>query len=260
MPPPFDALKICRVISPSAELRNGATATIVFVDPHTAVQTTRHVHPWLVAGQSELFQKLFRPLFQNKNSRDQELMSATQDGITARWTTTKRYPQGAQGAKTRRSITVGPVKIPTLSVDPILYFLYVASLGNVTSVQTEAAFPTVLGCLALGGGLRRLRHACEAIVAREDVNYDSACNYMQLAQAHKAPLLLEMSLLTAAVGITSGEVLKTAGFQQLSAEEKSTVETVAKQLDTGRFAAPVNEGVTEMKDRDYYEKKMGSAK
>jgi hypothetical protein len=230
----------------------------LFVDPHTSVQTSRHVHPWIVAGQSELFQKLFRPLFQNKLTRDAPLASAMQDGVTARWTSTKRFPAGAQGAKGRRSITVGPVKIPTLSVDPILYFLYVASLGTVTSAQTEAAFPTVLGCLSLGGGLRRLRHACEAIVAREDVTYDSACSFMQLAQTHKAPLLLEMSLLTAAVGVSSGQVRKTAGFQQLNEDEKQTVEEVAKQLDTGRFAAPSDERVAEIKDRDYYERKMGS--
>jgi hypothetical protein len=192
---------------------HGATMNVLFCDPHTAQQCTHAVHPYVLMGACPLFYSLLKPITEGIKSEYQF------EGITAK----------ASGRSSRRGIIVGPVTVPMLSVKHLLHYLYT----GVLDVPPEAALTTMLGAQALR--LSHLQAHCEAVVAREEVNFSSCSHFITLAAAHNAQMLLELSQLTAALGLP--EVSKTQGFQLLSPEEQREIERVAQELK-GSWVSP----------------------
>lgn len=222
-------------------------ATILFVDPHTGQEMTHPAHTWVLANSCSVFAQLLRPLWTTVDGlRMQEIN--TLDGITAKVAHGKRVLpiiSGGTGATSyRRSVVIGPVRIPLLSVKPILSFLYTFEMNSVTR---DIALQVLIGATTLH--LTSLQRYCEAIVAREEVNFDSCCHYITLAKSYRAQLLEEMSLVTAAVGYHD-EVRRSAGFSNLPAEDQQTIEKIAGEV-RGLWSAPAA-AKTEQKSPEVY--------
>lgn len=216
----------------------GATMTVLFVDPHTKQQSAHALHPFLLTSASTFFADLLRPLLSGDRSTFQI------GPVAAKLT-------GAAGATaSKRAILVGPVSMPRLAVPNILRFLYSQELR----VPRETAFETMLGAHQLG--LPLLQAYCEAVVAREEVNYDTCCSFFSLARKYAASLLEEMSLLTAVSGYA--EVKHTMAYLGLSEEEKQSIDVVVAELGSDTWVPPP-QPTQELKPASTYEARFNAA-
>eukprot|EP00796_Vickermania_ingenoplastis_P010190 gene10190-7138_t len=213
--------------------RRGATVTVLFVDPHTKEQMTHSLHPAVLMGASPFFADLLRPLYHGQKTQCQV------GPVAAKITCSG--PLLASNSK--RAVLVGPVSIPKLAVQPILSFLYSQEL----KAPKEVAYVTMLGAHQLD--LPLLQGYCEAIVAREEVNYESCCSFYYLARKYEAFLLEEMSLLTAVAGYST--VRFTVGYKSLSEEDRNHIDDVANELGSSSWVPPPAP-TTEMKPPDTY--------
>ncbi|KAG8348973.1 Galactose oxidase central domain [Trypanosoma vivax] len=202
------------------ESGSGATATVLFVDPHTKQQVAYSLHPFILMSSNTLFNDLLRPLMSG------EKMMFQVGTVTARLTAS-----GLRAAScSKRGIVIGPVPVPYMAVGPIIRYLYTGKLH----IPREAVFSTMLGARRLG--IPALQAYCESILAREEVNYDTAAHFYTLAGKYQAPLLQEIALLTAVLGYAS--VRHTTGMKELSAHEAREIAAVAQELGTDTRMAP----------------------
>ena len=249
----------------------GATASIVFEDKDTHLETTIAAHPLLLANSCEYFRQLLRPLLlarppsssssaslggggdaSSSNNNATVKQSHSCGGVTA-----KRTPNAAPTSK--RSIVVAKVPIPRLGTRHVMRYLYTR---DPSAVPPEDALMTMIA--ASGLGLFGLQTHCEAIVAREEVTFDTACAYITLAAAHKAPLLSELSILTAALGLLEPGLCMEASipFTNLPPPTQAVVRSIAAQLQ-GKWAPPPQQqqldGVAQQQDAAVYQGRMSSA-
>jgi len=223
---------MCRLLDSGSH----ATATIVFQDPHTSHQSTHPVHPAVLAVSSKLFRQLIVPLIVDGKT------STTVGGISAK--------RSAGSASSRRGIIVGPVPVPTPSVKYVLRYLYRGALD----VPAEVALPTMIAASALD--LAPLQAHCESIVAREEVNFETSCSYLSLATSHKAMLLEELALLTAAIGYD--EVKGSVPFNGLPPTTQKIIQNAALELQ-GKWSAPLPKAQTEQQDPEVYQQRFAKS-
>lgn len=209
---------------------NLANVTMLVVDPHTKQQSAHILHSSVLMAASTLFTELLRPLYNSGKSSNQIGPIAA------------KISAGAQAASSaalitstsKRSILVGPVAIPLPAVQPILRFLYTQQLR----VPSEVALVTLMGAHQLG--LFQLQSYCEAVVAREEVNYDSCCSFYYLSKKYEAALLQEISLLTAVSGYST--VRYSPAYKTLSEEDKQSIDAVATELGSSSWVPPPQAG------------------
>jgi hypothetical protein len=222
----------------------GANATILFVDPHTERQVVHSANTVILMNASELFHQLLKPIVAvasgGGDAKQQQQQSHVVRGITATL---------GRSASSKRGIIIGPVPIPSLAVRHVLRFIYTAELD----VPPEAAFPTMMAAYTLR--LPRLQGFCESIIAREEVNFHTCCDFLSLAMTYQAPMLEELSLLTAGVGYA--EVSKSQSYQNLDAINKQRIDKIGMEL-RGHWVAPAAP-VTEHKSPSAYASRMQSA-
>lgn len=217
-----------------------ATVTVLFVDPHTKEQTSHALHPTVLMGGSPFFTDLLRPLYLGQKLQEQIGPVAAKVTCTGPLLT----------STAKRSVLVGPVSIPKIAIQPILRFLYT----QVLEAPKEVAYMTMLGAHQLD--LPHLQGYCEAIVAREEVNYESCCGFYHLARRHEAFLLEEMALLTAVSGFST--VRYTTGFKNLSEEERQNIEEVANELGSKSWVPPAA-GARDVKPPEVYAERWASS-
>ncbi|CAD2218424.1 hypothetical protein AGDE_09369 [Angomonas deanei] len=157
-----------------------ATATVLFVDPHTGQQTAHTLHPLLLSASSSFFADLLRPLYNGEKTQSQL------GPVAAKVTLPPGEHGGLLTSTSKRAVLVGPVSIPTLAVEPVLRFLYSMEL----QAPRDMVFDVLLGSHVLN--LPPLQAYCEAIVARTEVNYDTCCSFYYIARRYGASLLEEM--------------------------------------------------------------------
>ena len=212
------------------------SATVLFHDPHTDKQIAHSVHPFMVMHNCPVLRSLLKPLVDGTKQSNQ------QGTVLAK--------SGASGSKgSRRGLIIGPVRIPLLSVKPVLRYLYTLQFD----VSAEAAFPTLLAAHTLQ--LPLLQAYCESIVSRQQVNFDTCCEFLALSLNYDACLLEELSLLTAAVGFDT--VSKTSQFNLQSSAVRSRIEKVAKELK-GKWVPPPA-AQTEQKSAEVYARRFSSS-
>lgn len=214
----------------------GASATLVFEDVDTHIETIQAGHPFLLCIASDYFRQLLKPVvFEGKGAHQ------AHRGVTAR---------KMEGATGKRSIVVGKIPIPKRGVKYVMRYLYNRSL----SVPPEDALMTMIAANTLH--LPDLQAHCESIVAREEVNYESACAYCTLAHHHNAPLLAELSMLTAALGFFEPELFMqdSIPFTNLPEATKTSIKAIAAQLQ-GKWAPPA-ESITVQAAPDAYQRRM----
>jgi hypothetical protein len=239
-------------------------ATILFVDPYTGQEMAHPAHTWVLANSCQVFAQLLRPLWTTVDGiRMQD--TNTVDGITAKVAQGKRTAQigahqggggGGSGGQ-RRAVVIGPVRIPLLSVKPILEYLYTCGGGSsmAASISREVALQVLMGATTLH--LTTLQRYCEAVVAREEVTFASCCDFVTLAKSYHAQLLEEMSLITAAVGFED-DVKRSAGFANLDPNDQRTIEKIAAEI-SGTWAA-VSMAKTEQKSAEEYAARFGNSR
>lgn len=239
-----------------AESSAFANATVLFVDPHTGHEVSHAAHTWVLAASCDFFCRLLRPLWTEQGKTQSQL-----DGVTARVTNSKcLVPPASQGpAGSRRTIVIGPVKIPSLSVRAVLRYLYTATL----EVAPEYALQTLMAAHALG--LDTLRAHCESLVARQEVSFSTCCDFFTLARQYRAPMLEELSLLTAAAGYD--DVKKCHSFQLLEVDQRALIERIASDIVSSATGQRVmhqqNQQLpsppkTEQKPSEYYASRMNA--
>ncbi|CBH12397.1 hypothetical protein, conserved [Trypanosoma brucei gambiense DAL972] len=212
----------------------GATATVLFVDPHTKQQVSCSLHPFILTASNSFFKDLLRPLLTG------EKMAFQMGSVSAKLCAAGRYA----ASKSRRGIVVGPVPMPYLAVQPVLCFLYTRQL----QIPRESVFATMLGSRLLD--VAPLQAYCETILAREEVNYDTALHFFSLAGRYQAPLLQEIALLTAVMGY--GVIRPTMRTVDLSEEEVKEIAAVAEELGTDTWVPPPQTS-TVAKTREEYQ-------
>ncbi|EAN91060.1 hypothetical protein C3747_22g78 [Trypanosoma cruzi] len=215
------------------ESSNSATATVLFVDPHTKQKSVYSLHPFILMAASSFFNDLLRPLVSGEKT-------TFQVGPVA----AKMRSAGRGSSQTRRDILVGPVSVPYLAVKPLLRFLYTQRL----TVPREAVFATLLGSHLLD--VAPLQAYCESILAREEVNYDTAGQFYSLGRKYHAPLLQETALLTAVLGYA--EVCRSPAYKALSEKEAREIDAVAHELGATSWIAPP-QAVSEVKPAAVYQ-------
>ncbi|CUI14862.1 Hypothetical protein, putative [Bodo saltans] len=239
---------------------SSCNATILFVDPYTGQELAHPAHTWVLANACGVFAQLLRPLWTTIDGIRMQDVN-TVDGITAKIAAGKRTTQiggGGGGGSQRRAVVIGPVKIPLLSVKPILEYLYTCGGGGATlsaSISREAALQVLMGATTLH--LTTLQRYCESVVAREEVNFASCCDFVTLAKSYRAQLLEEMSLITAAVGYEE-EVKRSAGFANLGPSDQQVIEKIAAEIG-GTWAAAAA-GKTEQKSAEEYAARFGNSR
>eukprot|EP00744_Colponema_vietnamica_P006638 GILI01009626.1.p1 GENE.GILI01009626.1~~GILI01009626.1.p1 ORF type:complete len:775 (+),score=137.14 GILI01009626.1:76-2325(+) len=220
------------------ESGTGATATLIFEDIDTHIESAQAGHPILLCAAAAYFRPLLRPVVLDGQA------TSLAKGVTA-----KRV----EGVSGKRGIVVGKIPIPRLGVKYVMKFLYNRSL----SVPPEDALMTMIAASALG--LADLQAHCESIVAREEVNYDTACTYVTLAHHHNAPLLSELSLLTAALGFfePSLHMQDSIQFTNLPEATRTTISAIAAQLQ-GKWTPPPDTATVQASP-DTYQKRLQSS-
>jgi hypothetical protein len=222
----------------------GANATLLFVDPHTERQVVHSAHTSIIMNSSELFSQLLKPIVGHSSGPDASAKPPQQSNVVNGITATL-----GRSSSSKRGIIIGPVPIPSLAVRHILRFLYTAELD----VPPEAALPTMMAAFTLK--LPRLQAHCESIIAREEVNFSTCCDFLSLAISYQAPMLEELSLLTAGVGFS--EVSKQQPYQSLDASQKQRIDRIGLEL-RGHWVAPAAP-VTEQKSPSRYAARMQSS-
>ncbi|RNF26599.1 uncharacterized protein Tco025E_01131 [Trypanosoma conorhini] len=215
------------------ESANSATVTVLFVDPHTKQKSVYSLHPFILVAASSFFNDLLRPLLTGEKT-------TFQVGPVA----AKMKGAGRGPSQTRRDILVGPVSVPHLAVQPLLRFFYTQRL----TVPREAVFATLLGSYSLD--VAPLQAYCESILAREEVNYDTAAQFYSLAGRYNAPLLQETALLTAVLG--HAEVCRSPAYKLLGEKEAHEIDAVALELGAASWIAPA-QSVSEVKPSAVYQ-------
>ena len=224
---------MCRLLENGSSV---ATATIVFQDPHTSLQDSHPVHPCVLAAASRTFRQLIVPLLADGKP-------STQVGSIG-------AKRSAGAATSRRGIILGPVPLPLPSVKHVLRFLYRGALD----VPAEVALPTMIAASTLGLG--PLQAHCESVVAREEVNFETSCSYLALATTHKALLLEELALLTAALGYE--DVRGTVSFNSLPPATQAAIQGAALELQ-GKWSAPIPKPQTEQRDTAVYQQRFAKS-
>ena len=100
--------------------------------------------------------------------------------------------------------------------------------------------------------LPRLQAHCESIVAREEVNFQTCCDFLSLAVTYQAPMLEELSLLTAGVGYS--DVSRLQAYQNLDPAQKQRVDKIGQEL-RGHWVTPAAPA-TEQKSPSAYAARM----
>ncbi|KAG5504977.1 hypothetical protein JKF63_04424 [Porcisia hertigi] len=211
----------------------GPNTTMLVVDPHTKEQSAHVLHACVLLTASDFFTELLRPLYRaviggtacgGKSFNQVGSLSAKLSTAAA------ASPLALLTSSSKRTLLIGPVPLPIPAVHPILRYLYTQQL----QVSDEIAFEVMLGAHELG--LTELQALCEAVVARQEVNYQSCCSLYYLARKHQAPLLEEIALLTAVSGFA--EVSHTSAYQSLLEEEKMQIKAVAEELGSSTWLPP----------------------
>ncbi|ESL07080.1 hypothetical protein TRSC58_05237 [Trypanosoma rangeli SC58] len=215
------------------ESASSATVTVLFVDPHTKQKSIYSLHPFILMAANSFFNDLLRPLVTGERT-------TFYVGPVA----AKMKSGGRGSSQTRRDILVGPVSVPYLAVQPLLQFLYTQRL----TVPREAVFSTMLGSYLLD--VSPLQAYCESILAREEVNYDTAGQFYSLAGKYHALLLQETALLTAVLGYA--EVCRSPAYKALSEKEAHEIDAVALELGSTSWIAPP-QSVSEVKPAAVYQ-------
>ncbi|KPI89432.1 hypothetical protein ABL78_1468 [Leptomonas seymouri] len=208
-----------------------ANATMLVVDPHTKATAAHVLHTSVLMASSGLFTELLRPLYRASagfaNSKASNQVGPLAAKLSA---TAAQSPTTLLTSTSKRTVLIGPVPLPLPAVRPILRYLYTQELH----VSVELAFVVMLGAHQLG--LTELQAMCEAIVAREEVNYMTCCTFYYLSRKYQASLLEEIALLTAVSGFA--EVRCTAAYQSLSDAEKQSIDAVAAELGSSSWVPP----------------------
>lgn len=222
-----------------------ANTTMLVVDPHTKAKAAHVLHAGVLMASSSLFTDLLRPLYRasaglgsSKASNQVGLLAAKLSAAAA------QSPATLLTSTSKRTVLIGPVPLPLPAVRPILRYLYTQEL----QVSGELAFEVMLGAHQLG--LTELQALCEAVVAREEVNYQTCCTFYYLSRKYQASFLEEIALLTAVSGFA--EVRYTAAYyQSLSEEEKQSIDAVATELGSSNWVPPP-QPTQEMKSKAAY--------
>nr|CAJ2473411.1 unnamed protein product [Leishmania braziliensis] len=224
----------------------GANTTMLVVDPHTQAQSVHVLHACILLTASDLFTALLRPLYRTASGGSASGgTSSNRVGLLAAKLSTAAAasPLALLTSTSKRTVLIGPVPLPLPAVLPILRYLYTQQL----EAPAETAFEVMLGAHQLG--LTELQALCEAVVAREEVNYQTCCSLYHLARKYRASLLEEIALLTAVSGFAI--VRCTSAYQLLTSEEKQNIETLAAELGSSSWVLPP-QPTTEMKSRAAY--------
>jgi hypothetical protein len=205
--------------------------TMLVVDPHTKAKAAHVLHASVLMAASGLFTELLRPLYRASAGFGNAKASNQVGPLAAKLSATAaQSPTTLLTSTSKRTVLIGPVPLPLPAVRPILRYLYTQEL----QVSGELAFEVMLGAHQLG--LTELQALCEAVVAREEVNYQTCCTFYYLSRKYQASLLEEISLLTAVSGFA--EVRYTAAYQSLSDEEKHNIDAVATELGSASWVPP----------------------
>ncbi|KAG5501698.1 hypothetical protein JIQ42_05549 [Leishmania sp. Namibia] len=220
----------------------GANTTMLVVDPHTKEQSAHVLHACILLAASDLFTELLRPLYRAVSGGGASTgASSNQVGTLAAKvsTTAAASPLALLTSSSKRTVLIGPVPLPLPAVQPILRYLYTQQL----QAPSETALEVMIGAHQLG--LTQLQVLCEAVVAREEVNYQTCCSLYYLARKYQASLLEEIALLTAVSGFAT--VRHTSAYQLLSDEDRQSIDAVAAELGSSSWAPPPAQTVMKSK-------------
>ncbi|KAG5479096.1 hypothetical protein LSCM1_02944 [Leishmania martiniquensis] len=211
----------------------GANTTMLVVDPHTKEQSAHVLHACILLAASDLFTELLRPLYRAVSGGPAGVgTSCNHVGTLAAQvsTTAAASPLALLTSSSKRTVLIGPVPLPLPAVQPILRYLYTQQL----QVPSETALEVMIGAHQLG--LTPLQALCEAIVAREEVSYQTCCSLYYLARKYEASLLEEIALLTAVSGFVT--VRHTSAYQLLSDGDRQHIDAVAAELGSSAWVPP----------------------
>lgn len=228
-----------------------ANTTMLVVDPHTKAKAAHVLHASMLMAASGLFTDLLRPLYRASAGLGSSKASNQVGPLAAKLSATAaQSPVALLTGTSKRTVLIGPVPLPLPAVKPILRYLYTQEL----QVSGELAFEVMLGAHQLG--LTELQALCEAVVAREEVNYQTCCTFYYLSRKYQASLLEEIALLTAVSGFA--EVRYTAAYQSLSDEEKQNIDAVARELGSSTWVPP-SQPTQEIKSKAAYAARWDSS-
>ncbi|KPA85739.1 hypothetical protein ABB37_00103 [Leptomonas pyrrhocoris] len=228
-----------------------ANTTMLVVDPHTKAQAAHVLHSSVLMAASGLFAELLRPLYRASGGCGNSKASNQVGPLAAKLSATAaQSPTTLLTSTSKRTVLIGPVPLPLPAVRPILRYLYTQEL----QVSGELAFEVMLGAHQLR--LTELQSLCEAVVAREEVNYQTCCTFYYLSRKYQASLLEEIALLTAVSGFAS--VRYTAAYQSLSDEEKQNIDAVAAELGSSSWVPPT-QLTQEIKSKAVYAARWNSS-